>query len=117
MSHLFSNTTDLKAAAVFRAHTDIDNGLALDQTLQESHRQSAEMSKQPPTPPTHVVRLCVEHISFTITVVDFQHIFEQFRSSAVCPAHAFSTYIRRLFRTFWRTLAFETAAAACSAFS
>ena len=45
MSHLFSNSTDLKAVAVFRAHTRHRHGLALDQTLQESHRQSAEMSQ------------------------------------------------------------------------
>src|SRR5262245_21632271 len=53
------------------------------------------MSQHAPTPHRHVVRFYVENISFTITEVDLQHIFEQFRSSAVCRAHAFSTHIRR----------------------
>jgi len=89
MSHLFSNATDLKAATVFRARTrhrqrfgprpDVA-GIALAIRRDVSTR---------PTAPTHIVRLYVENILFTITEVDLQHIFEQFWSSEVCPVHAF----------------------------
>jgi len=63
--------------------------------------------------PTYTLREALRRTYFGhITEVDLRHIFEQFCSSEVCPAHAFSTHIRRLFRAFWRSLTWETAVAA-----
>ena len=109
MSHLFSNSTDLKAVAVFRAHTRHRQRFSPRPDVARIAPAIRRDVSTRPSPPTHVLRLYVENISFTVTVSISSNNFGAVRFAP----HAFSTHIRRLFRAFWRTFAFETAVAAC----
>jgi hypothetical protein len=68
MSHLFSNSTDLKAVAVFRAHTRHRQRFGPRSDVARIAPAIRRDVSTRPSPPTHVLRLYVENISFTVTV-------------------------------------------------
>ena len=109
MSHLFSNSTDLKAVAVFRAHTRHRQRFGPRSDVARIAPAIRRDVSTRPSPPTHVLRLYVENFRSPSRSAYLRIILEQLRFAP----HAFSTHIRRLFRAFWRTFAFETAVAAC----
>src|SRR5215813_8965835 len=110
MSHLFSNSTDLKAVAVFRAHTRHRQRFGPRPDVARIAPAIRRDVSTRPSPPTHVLRLYVENISFTITVSISSNNFGAVR---FVPPTPFRRTSGDCFRAFWRTLTSGTAVAAC----